>query len=129
MEVFTYTHTKNHDCHTFIDKCALGVNPAQAHSPTTVTRRLLHYGLVLMSRKDSLQSLECMSCRCPVSLVLVLLPMILRLLQIEMFRQLSSSHYHLLLIPILQMIPWSRLPTLRHIQQVLSRRYDTVSCR
>ncbi|KDP35086.1 hypothetical protein JCGZ_10995 [Jatropha curcas] len=26
IEVFTYTHTKDHDCHTFVDRSALGVN-------------------------------------------------------------------------------------------------------
>ncbi|KDP23062.1 hypothetical protein JCGZ_01647 [Jatropha curcas] len=35
------------------------------HSPTTVPRRLMHYGLVLMSRRDSLKSFERMSCGCP----------------------------------------------------------------
>ncbi|KDP37852.1 hypothetical protein JCGZ_06359 [Jatropha curcas] len=105
MEVFTYTHTKDHDVNTFVDKRALGINgvkrrgkdvasglrhhsfiaaqhltllqPPHDHGPTTVPRRLVHYGCVLMSRRDKLQSLKRMSCGCPVSMVLVLLPLIL----------------------------------------------------
>ncbi|KDP22742.1 hypothetical protein JCGZ_02401 [Jatropha curcas] len=54
-----------------IDEVALyleavgGEKKRKDHSPSTVPRSLLHYGLVLMSRRDRLQNLERMSCGCP----------------------------------------------------------------
>ncbi|KDP25758.1 hypothetical protein JCGZ_23718 [Jatropha curcas] len=177
MEVFTYTHTKDHDGNMFINRHALGINEncstarehvvssqAEAEAKLRVDELALYleavggkkkrkvYGIgsqasqfycdsasyastatsgpqpdhsaeeitALRARVDEqerqLAELKAHVMQMSVTLVLVLLPLIFRLLQIEMFLQLCISHYRLLSISLRQTIPWSLLPTLPHIQ-------------
>ncbi|KDP42056.1 hypothetical protein JCGZ_03267 [Jatropha curcas] len=42
MEVFTYTHTKDHDGNKFVNKCALGINLPHDHSAKEISALWAH---------------------------------------------------------------------------------------
>ncbi|KDP34827.1 hypothetical protein JCGZ_11189 [Jatropha curcas] len=120
MEVFTYTHTKDHDGNTFVNRCALGVNhltllePPHDHSVEEISalwarvdvqeQQLAELRAHVMRMSDQHSASTSSSNPPPATNPHV---------SIALHQPLSS-----LLIPILQTIPWSLLPTLRHIQRI-----------
>ncbi|KDP42671.1 hypothetical protein JCGZ_00175 [Jatropha curcas] len=155
IEVFTYTHTKDHDLNTFVDRRAVSVNENyttarerivtsqtdESEAKSRIDEVALYLEVVGGEKKRKLspehsaeeltelrarvddQQRQIAELRAHVMRLsgepgAGTFPLILCLLQIEMFRHLSSSHFRLL-IPMLQTIPWSPLPALQHIQQVL----------
>ncbi|KDP36556.1 hypothetical protein JCGZ_08323 [Jatropha curcas] len=56
MEVFTYTHTKDHDCHTFVDRRALGVN-AESEVESIIDELALYLEAIAGEKKSKVYSI------------------------------------------------------------------------